>query len=149
MSATLDGTTKQNLMAVLRGVGKGESVPNPDRKSNLGTMLHRLFIWQELATAAEAELKRAWKAAQAKEDGICDADDLLRELGTGQSEVCNSKHYALLVDVKTPASRVDTETFYKKLAKRFGTTVKEIERIADDSKVDNKASLTKKVVERV
>lgn len=146
--AVLEGTTRQTLMGVLRDIGKGVTVPNPDRKSNIGALLHRIFVWQELASAAETELKHVWTEAQAAA-GICGNDDELRKLGIGQSEVCNSRSYALLVDVKTPAQRLDNALFLKTLARRFHTTVEELERIADKCKVDNRASLTKKVVERV
>lgn len=141
-------TTKQALMGVLRDIGKGVHVVNPDRKSNLGAALHRIFIWQEIAAAAEKELALAWEAAQGK-DEVCESDDELRTLDVGESEICNSKHYALMVELKTPAKRVDVKALHKALAKRFKTTVAELERIADQHKVDNKPALTKRVVERV
>lgn len=143
-----DETTRQAIAGVLRDIGKGVTVLNPDRKSNLGSTLHRIFIWQEIAKLAETELDLAWAAAQG-EDGICDGDDLLREHGVGETEICSSKHYALVIDVKTPGSRLDAETFYKALAKAFKTTVDAIERVAGKCKLTNKASLTKRVVERV
>lgn len=148
-TSLIEATTGQRLRKLLRDVGKGVLIPNPDpKRSNLGTVLHKLFVWQEIEKLAANELKLQWKTAQG-EDGICDEDDLLRSLDVGESEICNSKAYALVVDIKTPAERIDGPTFYKALAKRFGTTVAEVERIAARSKVANKASLTKKVVERV
>lgn len=153
-SAVREATTREQLVKLLRATGKAIEYPkglvitNPDRTSNIGAHLHQIYIWQEIAKMAENELKLAWDAAQA-EDGICDDDDSLREHGVGETEICNSKHYALVIDVKTPAQRVDGVTFYKALAKAFKTTVAAIERIAGKAKVDNKASLTKRVVERV
>lgn len=143
-----DETTRQAIAGVLRDIGKGVTVLNPDRKSNLGSTLHRIFIWQEIAKLAENELELAWAAAQA-DDGICDGDDLLRENGVGETEICSSKHYALVIDVKTPGSRLDVESFHAKLAKQFKTTADAIGRIAGKCKLANKASLTKRVVERV
>lgn len=148
-SKILEQTTGQRLRKLMRDVGKGTLVPNPDAKSNLGTTLHKLFIWQELAKLADTELKLQWKVAQAQ-DGICDEDDVLREQqDIGETEICNSSHYALVVEVKTPAERIDQKEFYKLLAKQFKSTPAKIAEVAERAKVENKAALSKKIVERV
>ncbi len=146
-TTALADTTRQAVTNFLRKLAA--LVPNPNPKSNLGTMLHELYVWQELTSMAGNELELAWAKAQNKDGGICDEDDRLRKGDVGESEICNSKHYALVIGIKTPAQRVDGAEFYKALAKRFKTTTDEIQRIADKCKVDNKPALTKKVVERV
>lgn len=142
----LQRTTRQKLAKHLRQIPK--EIVNPDQRSNLGQQLFDIFCWQEVKSMADTELKHAWKKAQSDE-GICDVDDVLREEGVGEFEICNSRTFAMIAEIKTPAQRVDEVAFYKKLAKKFQTSVAAIERMADSCKVDNKAALTKRVVERV
>lgn len=125
----------------------GTDIPPPD-KTNTGRVLFGIYIWQELERYASQRIKEAWTNAQCP-DGICEADDLLRQFPPGEREVTSSKSFSLVVEVKKPAMRVNNEQFLAKLAKRFKVTVPEIEAIAETCKVENKPSLTKRVIERV
>lgn len=122
-------------------------LPPPD-KSAVGTLLFRLFMWQELERYAAQMLKQAWLTAQS-DGGICEVDDALRGSPLGEREICSSKTFCLMVELKKPATRLDMDSFMQALARKFRTDVGTVAAIADKCRVENKPSLTKRVVLRV
>lgn len=119
-------------------------IVNPDRKSNVGTALYNVFIWQEIASIAEKEEKEAWAELDASR--LIPTDDRLRQT-EGERIEAESKHFSLLVKVSKPRQTNDIDAFIALVAKKHKIPKSTLEAYAELTKKVSKASLSKKVLE--
>jgi len=132
-------TGLNNLVTVL-----AKKAPS-DRKSNIGKYLQDIFVWQEVNKLAADSLKEAWATAQTS--GALPFDDELRNKGEGEHIVTESDMFSLVTKVMAPRQNFDRDLFIEKVAKKFKIPVATLTALADASKVDGKAALSKRVLE--
>lgn len=121
--------------------------PNPDRKSNNGTYLYRIWFWQTINGIAKKELEKAWKEAQ--DNGVVPTDDVLRDKYEGGDEtiVADSDCFSCSIKVAEAGQRFDLETFLENISRKFKIPMPKLVAISADSKKPVTAALTKKVLE--
>lgn len=136
------GTTlKDKLCAALESMVK---IVKPRDRTNAGPYLFDIWVYQEMCAFAEAKLKAAWKVAQ--DNGVISDDDTLR-LAAGETIVAESDKFSCVATVAAPGERFDKDVFIAKLAKKFKLEPSDIEAVMENSKLTNKAALTKRVLE--
>jgi hypothetical protein len=133
---------KEQLAAYLAGLGK--SVVNPDRKSNVGTLLFEVYTAAELANLAEKKAEQAWE--QLEVQGLIPSDDKLRR-EEGERIVVESGHLSAMIKVSAPRQTFDKEAFITAVCKKYKLPVAAITALADGAKKVGKAALSKKVLE--
>ena len=115
--------------------------------SNVGNYLADVFFWQEVASLADTELKRAWKTLQSLDGPLAVSDDKLREDGVGEHIVLEDDHFSVLTTVNNPARRFDRDVFINALVKTFKLDRADLKALAENAKTETKSSLRKRVVE--
>jgi hypothetical protein len=116
---------------------------NPDSKENAGPLLHDVFVWQEIKSIADKNLKAAWSAAQSDE-GILPPDDELRE-EVGQNIPVQTKTYSCIVKVDEARETFDRDAFISSVAAKFKIPAAKLVAVADRSKKPSAAPLSKRV----
>lgn len=121
--------------------------PNPDRKSNAGPFLYKIWLWQTIAGIAKKELEKAWKVAQ--EEGLIPDDKFLRDKYEGSEEtiIVDSDYFSCAVKVSEAGQRFDLPTFITKISKKYKIPMPKLMATADLSKQPVTAALSKKVLE--
>jgi hypothetical protein len=138
--ANMATTLKEKLIGLLESM---VDALKPRDKSNAGSYLFEIWVWQEMCALAEAKLKVAWKRAQ--DDGIIADDDTLRAT-LGETIVVESDKFSCVATVASPSSRFDQPTFIQKVAKKWKLNAADLNKVADQSKLPSKSALTKRVL---
>jgi|SRR6185312_13020734 len=120
-------------------------VKNPDRKSNVGTALFEIFIWQELCTLAENKLDAAWEALS--EEGLLLDDNKLRAKGPGEYIETESDSFSCIVTVKNPGARINKDKFLEAAARKARISKESLEELWENCCAPTKSPLSKKVLE--
>lgn len=121
-----------------------EAFKAPDKKGESERMLHDVFVWQELSSLAEKNLKAAWAALQSGA-GFVEDDDTLREK-PGATIAVESKTYSCLIKVDNPRETFDKDEFVSLVAAKFKLNPARVLPLADLAKKQGAAPLSKKIV---
>lgn len=116
----------------------------PRRMSNLDTALYEAFLWQEAISFAEKKYKAAMTALT---DAVSTTDDQMRALDEGEHTVSTGNRFCVIAKIGAPKKCFDKEVFITNVAHKWRIPVAKLETMAEVSKKDTKASLSKRIVE--
>lgn len=138
------GVIKQRLVAALDKLPRnGVLLSKPG--DNAGSILGKIFIWQETKRYADAQLKGAWQAAVAAD--LIPGDDALREGEKIEKTFGESKYFTIVAEVSEPRKTFDRDTFIATVAKKYRIDPGKLNAIAVECTKETKAPLAKKVLE--
>lgn len=121
-----------------------EAFKVPDKKDETERMLHDVFVWQEICSMAEKNLKAAWAAAQSG-SGVVEDDDTLRK-SAGAAIAAESKTYSCVVKVDNPRESFDKDEFVSLVAAKYKLNPARVLQLAELAKKPTAAPLSKKIV---
>lgn len=124
-----------------------ESIALRASKSNGAGMLFELHKWQEAKSIAERRLKEAWTAAQSGEFSFIADDDKLRKKKLGTHVVSEGGKFSVVVKVSAGDTRFDPAKFKMLARRRFKLTDEQVTKLIEDSKVQGKPKIEKRVLE--
>lgn len=116
----------------------------PSRLSNVDSTFYEAFVWQEALKFAEKKYKDAMVAVA---EAIEQTDDQLRRLDEGEHSVGAGAKFCVLAKISAPRSNFDKEGFIATVARKWKIPAAKLEVVAESSKKETKASLSKRVVE--
>lgn len=135
-------TIKETIIGRIEEVRQGL---NSIRASDVG----KLYFYQEVAAWAAEKAEAEWAKLQETGTGIVNSDDELRALGAGPHVVYTDKRLSVCATVSKPRNNFKLELFITSLCKKFKLNIARVAAIAETSKEEGKASLSKRVVEIV
>lgn len=115
------------------------------RGDNQGPILGRIYFWQETQKRAKSELEAAWKAA--KDEGVVDSDEKLREAQGEEKILIESDQFTLMAKVDKPRSTFSRDKFIESVAKKYKIDPAKLNAIAAACTTDGLAPLSKRVIE--
>lgn len=137
-------TLKDKLIAYVNAIGSPKSgVRNPDEKSNTGGALFRAFVWQEISSHAEKEIKKAW--SEVLEITGHDEDSLRKE-PQGESILLEGSIFSAIVKVTAPRKTFSKEAFIAAIAKQHKIPAAKLEALAAKCVVEGKPPVSKRVL---
>lgn len=136
--ATIKETILQRVEEVRQGL-------NSLKRSDYGN----LYFYQEVAAWAAKQEEAEWKKLQDAKTGLLDSDDDMRALGEGPHIVASGKVLQVCASVSKPRSTFQLEAFIETLCKRFKLLPEKVVVIAEGSKAEGRAALSKRVVETI
>lgn len=119
------------------------TIRNPD-KTNIGVVLWEIFVWQEINKRSKKRRDKAWAAAQ--DIGVIPDDETLRAT-RGERTVAQSNNFACVVNTGDPRLTFDTDTFIKKVAKKYKLNESDLVKLAAKCVLQSKPVLTKRIAE--
>jgi hypothetical protein len=120
------------------------NIKNPDRNSNIGKAFFDVYVWQEIAAAADKKEKEAWKAAQLDGDPI-QTDDALRAFGVGEHIASESNKFSCVITVASRKT-FDQEKFVTEVSRRWKVPIAKLRALVEECKKPS-TQLTKKILE--
>jgi hypothetical protein len=117
------------------------------RADTTGSILGRIFVWQEALKYAEKQLDGAWKSAVLAK--LIPDDDTLRDGSAIGDEkiVAESKHFSIVTKVGSPRELFQLDEFITALAEEYKLDPGALNALALTCKKDSKAPLSKRVLE--
>lgn len=117
----------------------------PPQRSN-SAALFNIRKWQEAKVYAEAELKKAWKAAQ-KPIGDISTDEEMRAKGIGQHIVDEAGPFTVTAEVASPGMRLDLDELVMYMNRNHRVTPGDMLKALEASRKPSTAALSKRVIE--
>lgn len=134
-------TVKENVVAYLEDLA---TECKPTRLSNLDTSLCDAYIWQEVMNLAAQKYKTAMAELA---DTVSVTDDEIREYAVGEHSISTGNRFCLIAKIQACRQNFDKDIFIEKAAKKFAVPLAKLKALAEISKKDSKAPLSKRVVE--
>jgi len=132
-----------DIVKFLSKLGKN-GTENPDAKSNTGRLLGEAFMWDKVASYAEARSKAAWEML-AREELVPDK----KTLSPGDHQLAQSPSFAIFARVTQPVKRFSGDALAESLAKsKYRVPISTTKELIDQAKVPGVSMVTMKVVER-
>ena len=135
-------TLLQDTLKPLAEVGGG--VLKFKRGDNIGPILGRIYVFQEMEKYAKDQLKIAWKDAVTED--IISGDDVLRDTA-GERIATESNQFSCIVNVEKSRANFNKEKFIETVATKFKIPKGKLEALAETSTKDSAAPLSKKILE--
>lgn len=131
----------KKIEAMLQSIA---DIATPD-KSNIGTVLHKAFVWQFVSKAAAKKLKSAW--AEVEDATLIKDKDWYRENQTGKKLVKDTDSYSVQCEVKNAPTPFSQEKFIDTVAKRYRIKKEELMAIAEASTAEGTKPVSFEILE--
>jgi hypothetical protein len=115
----------------------------PSRMNNRDTLLCDVYIWQEAMILAKRHYDDAIKDLAT----LVPSDENLRRLGVGEHTIEPGNAFAFLAKISKPRETFDKDAFIATVARKFRVPVAKLEAVAEVSKKEGNAALSKRVIE--
>jgi len=139
-------TIKQSIISLLTtNLNSSSKIIKRYKEDDLGPYFGTIYYWQEIKKFSEAAHEAAWKTARAAK--VIKEDDDLRDLGSGEHIIADSKLFSFIVKVDAPRKNFNRERFISVVAKRYKLNEAELAKIAADCFDDGTPPLSKRILE--
>lgn len=106
--------------------------------------LYQIFAWQTISKMADEKVKSSWDIVQ---PSLIPDDDALRRLGRGEHIITEAGPFSAVATIQAPRTAFDVEMFTAAVAKKYRIDIDELNAMAENCRPDQKAPLSKRVLE--